>query len=129
MDLENDRFAPPDSMVATIEEVMYRYVAGTTPPYGRLQRFVRYGNTPSGTWPTAGWVTVAEQLTSFSFQYQDASGNALAGSPLTAAQRDQIARIVINIEGIDTVGPISGAHGITRTLKMRGEALVRNRSL
>ena len=60
--LQSGTFAAGYSEVYTIEQVFYRYVAGSQAPYGRLERYVRYTNTPSTSVPSSGWTTVADYL-------------------------------------------------------------------
>ena len=71
----------------TIEQVHLRYVASSQPPYGRIERYVRYANTPSNTFAPndATWTVIAEHLTDFSLAYENAGGTALTGT-LTASR-------------------------------------------
>ena len=73
--LSNSTFTAGDSNVATIEQVYYRYIPGSQQPYGSLERFVRYGNSPSSVFPPTGasWTTVADHLTDFWLESQDGS--------------------------------------------------------
>jgi len=120
--LSSGAFAAGTSQVYTIEQVFYRYITGSQPPYGRLERFVRYANTPSTTAPTNGWTTVADHLTDFDLQYLDASGAVISTGTLTAAQRASVRRVVLFLEGFDTVG----ARGGSQLIQVESEVLVRN---
>ena len=120
----NNAYVPGNSRVATVEQVYYRYTAGTAPSYGRLERHVTYANTPSSTVPSTGWTLVADHLTNVSFSYEDASNVALTGNPLTSAQNAAVSRIIVNMEGIDDAGP-----DVERRIRMRSEIYVRNMNL
>jgi hypothetical protein len=122
-----DTFAAGLSDVHTIEQVYYRYVPGSQPPYGRLERSVRYGNAPNDSFPPASptWGVVAENLTDFWLEYRDAAGAVISGNPLSSAQRAQVRRIVFFLEGFDSVGP----QGATQLIQVESEVLVRNAAL
>ena len=111
--------------VATVEQIYYRYLPSAQPPYGRLLRHVRYDNTPDNTFPPTGvtWVPVADHLTDFWMEYQDGSGTAITGSPMTVAQRAAIRRVAIFMEGYDKAGPDDPP----QVIQVRSEVLVRNR--
>jgi prepilin-type N-terminal cleavage/methylation domain-containing protein len=115
------------SNVATVEQIYYRYVPSTQAPYGRIERTVRYGNTPDDAFPPSGetWTPIASQLTDFWLQYQDASGSVLTGSSLTAGQRSLVRKVVLFMEGYDKVGP----DGHPQLIQVRSEVLVRNLAL
>lgn len=122
--LTNSTFTAGKSNVATIEQVYYRYVPGSQQPYGSLERYVRYGNSPSNAFPPTGvtWTTVADHLTDFWLEYQDESGTALTGSPLPVANRGAVRKIVLFIEGYDQIGP----KGQPQLIQARSEILLRN---
>ena len=65
-----------------------------------------YGNTPTNAFPPTGttWSTVAEYISSFSFAYKDAAGNALTGFPLNAANRAAISTIIVTLQGFESGG-------------------------
>ncbi len=81
-------------------------------------------NVPSNTFPAvdSSWSVVADHLTDFSLEYQDASGTAIAGNPLDAAGRALVRKIAVSIEGFDQVGP----DGNPQLVRSRSEILVRN---
>ncbi len=120
----NSTFTGGASHALTIEQVYLRYLPATQPPYGRLLRYVRYANTPDNSFPPAGasWDVVADHLTGFWLEYQDASGTVLTGNPLSAANRALISQVVLSIEGYDRVGP----DGKAQLIETRSEILVRN---
>ncbi len=120
-------FRAGESDVLTIEQVYYRYVTGSSPPYGHLERYVRYANTPDGAFPPVGatWTVVADHLTDFSLEYRDAAGNVLAGNPLSAANRALVSGVFMFIEGFDSVGP----QAIPQVLQAETQVLVRNAGL
>lgn len=124
--LTNATFTAGESNVATIEQVYYRYVPGSQQPYGSLERFVRYGNSPDGLFPPTGvsWTTVADHLTDFWLEYQDTTGATLIGSPLSMANRAAVHKIVLFVEGYDRIGP----QGQPQLIQARSEILLRNRS-
>ena len=74
--MSNATFNAGESAVATIEQVYYRYIPGSGPPYGSLVRHVRYDNSPDASFPPTGvsWTTVANHLTDFWLEYQDETG-------------------------------------------------------
>jgi len=117
-------FKAGESQVAPIEQVYYRYIPGSVRPYGTLVRFVRYENSPDGTFPPSGvsWTTVANHLTDFWLEYQDETGATLTGSPLSAANRAAVRKIMLFIEGYDQVGP----QGQAQVIQARSEILLRN---
>ncbi len=120
-------FRAGNSDVLTVEQVYYRYVTGAQPPYGHLERYVRYANTPDNAFPPAGatWTVLADHLTDFSLEYRDAAGNVLAGNPLSAADRAQVGSVFMFIEGFDSVGP----QAIPQILQAESQVLVRNSRL
>jgi hypothetical protein len=120
----NATFKAGESEVATIEQVYYRYIPGSMEPYGTLVRFVRYDNSPDGSFPPGGvsWTTVANHLTDFWLEYQDETGATLTGSPLSSANRAAVRKIVLFIEGYDQVGP----EGQAQLIQARSEILLRN---
>lgn len=126
-DVTDDTFVAGESEVLTIEQVYYRYVAQSQPPYGRLERHVRYANTPDDTFPPTGitWTVVADHLTDFWLEYRDAGGNAISGSPLSSAQRAQVRRVYFFVEGFDSVGP----EAVSQIIQTESEVLVRNAGL
>ena len=123
----SDTFRAGQSAVVTIEQVYYRYVVGSQPSYGRLERYVRYANTPSADFPPDGaqWAVVADHLTDFSFEYRDAAGNTLVGNPLSADNRALVSSVFMFIEGYDSVGP----QQIAQLLQAESQVLVRNAGL
>lgn len=123
----NDTFLGGESDVLTIEQVYYRYVPRSQPPYGRLERYVRYANTPDNTFPPvwATWTLMADHLTDFWLEYRDGGGNVVSGSPLSAVQRAQVQRVAIFLEGFDSVGP----QGISQSTQIESEIFVRNAGL
>ena len=123
----DNTFTAGKSEVFTMEQVYYRYVAQTAPPYGYLERVVRYDNQPSVVFPpsTGTWVRVADHLASFDLEYQDATGTVLTGSPLSATDRAAVHKIVVTMEGFDEVGP----NHPDRRISLRSEILVRNKAL
>lgn len=112
------------SRVSTIEQVAYRYVASSQPPYGRLQRALAYTNMPSSTFPptSATWVTVATNLTDFNLEYRDAAGATLAGNPLSSANLALVRSVALFFEGYDLAGP----DGVPQLLRVRSEIMLRN---
>ncbi|MCP3980726.1 MAG: hypothetical protein GY716_15600 [bacterium] len=113
------------SEVATIEQVYYRYVASSAPPtFGRLERYVRYANSPDSSFPPSGvtWEVVARNVTDFSFEYRDENNTVLSGSPLSGTNLAAVRRIVIFIEGLSQAGP----QFAPQMLQMRTEILARN---
>ena len=68
---------------------------------------------------------VARHLTDFWLEYRDAGGTLLSGNPLSAAQREQVKRIVLVMEGFDTVGPMNA----TQLIQVESEIMVRNAGL
>lgn len=122
--LLNGIFTAGASEAATIEQVYYRYVAGSAPTYGTLVRQVRYDNTPSNSFPPSGLAStvVARNLTDFWIEYYDASGTQLTGTTLNATQRAAIRSMAVFMEGYDRVGPA----GHPQLIRMRSEVLVRN---
>ena len=124
--VQNGTFVAGRSAVLTIEQVYYRYTAANKPPYGRLERYVRYANTPDNTFPptSISWVLIADHLTDFSLEYRNVAGSALTGSPLSAANRDLVRSIFILMEGFDDAGP----QGSPRTFQAETQVLVRNPS-
>ena len=123
--VDDGTFKAGKSLVYTIEQVFFRYISGTAPTYGRLERFVRYANTPSTLAPSVGWTTVADHLTDFDLQYLDDSGSVISTGTLTAAERATVRRIVIFLEGFADVG----ARGGSQLLQIESEVLVRNLDL
>ncbi len=126
-DLTSDTFPGGLSEVFTVEQVYYRYVALSQPPYGRLERYVRYANTPDGTFPPGSvtWTVVADHLTDFSLGYRDAAGTVISGNPLSAADRALVQRIVFYLEGFESLGPTVG----TELIQIESEVLIRNAAL
>jgi hypothetical protein len=118
-------FRAGESHVATIEQVYYRYVPSSQPPYGRLMRYVRYDNTPSDIYPPIGvtWTTVADHLTDFWLEYRNPAETTLSGFPLSSTDRRRIRKIVVFVEGYDRVGP----QGQAQLVQARSEILLRNR--
>ena len=92
-----------------------------------LQRYVRYANTPSNTFPPTGvtWTTVADHLIDFDLQYLDDAGTVISTGTLSATQRGAVRRIVFLLEGFNAVGPQGG----TQTILLESEVLVRNLDL
>jgi hypothetical protein len=117
-------FRAGKSQVATIEQVYYRYLPSSQPPYGTLVRYVRYDNTPSSTFPPTGvtWTTVANHLTDFWLEYQDRNGTTLSSFPLSSSDRRRTHKIVVFVEGYDQVGP----QGQPQVIQARSEILLRN---
>jgi type II secretory pathway pseudopilin PulG len=122
--VSNATFRAGESQVATIEQVYYRYLPSSQPPYGTLVRYVRYDNTPSSTFPPTGitWTPVANHLTDFWLEYQDRNGTALSSFPLSWADRWKIRKIVVFVEGYDQIGP----QGQPQLVQARSEILLRN---
>ena len=122
--LTDATFTAGDSKVATIEQVYYRYAPGSQQPYGSLQRFVVYDNSPNDKFPPAGakWSTVADHLTDFWLEYQDETGATLVGAPLSLANRAAVRKIVLFMEGYDQIGP----RGQPQLIQVRSEILLRN---
>lgn len=123
--LPDDVFEAAKSEAATIEQVYYRYVASSSAPdYGRLERYVRYDNSPSNTFPPTGvtWDVVARQLTDFSLEFRDETGTLLTGSPLSQANREAVRRVVLFMEGYAQDGP----NGVPQLLQIRSEIRPRN---
>jgi hypothetical protein len=119
----NNVFTAGESGATTVEQVYYRYVAGSVPPYGSLQRHVLYSDAPASHPPSApDWSVVSRQLIDFSLEYRDADDAVLGGFPLDAAQLASVRKIVILLEGFDQVGP----EGQPQLLQLRSEVLVRN---
>jgi len=120
----NATFRAGESQVATIEQVYYRYLPSSQPPYGTLVRYLRYDNTPSATFPPTGvtWTTVADHLTDFWLEYQTANGTTLSSFPLSSTDRRRIRKIVVFVEGYDQIGP----QGQPQLVQARSEFLVRN---
>ena len=125
--VSNSTFRAGVSDVLTIEQVYYRYVADLARPYGRLERSVRYANTPDDVFPVVGatWAVVADHLTDFALEYRDAAGNVLAGNPLSADDRALVSTVFMYVEGFDSVGP----QEITQILQAESQVLVRNAGL
>lgn len=123
--VQSGTFEAGISHVYTIEQVFFRYIAGTAPTYGRLERFVRYANTPSPLAPSLGWTTVADHLTDFDFQYLDSAGSMISTGTLTATERAAVRRIVFFLEGFADVG----AQGASQLIQLESEVLVRNLDL
>jgi prepilin-type N-terminal cleavage/methylation domain-containing protein len=115
------------SGVATVEQIYYRYIPDGRPPYGSIERYVRYGNDPDDSFPPSGatWTPVADHLTDFWLEYRDAADVPLTGSTLTANQRALVRKVVLFMEGYDRVGP----DGHPQLIQVRSEVLVRNLSL
>ena len=120
----DNKFTGGISQTVTIEQVYYRYVPGVAPRYGRLEKYVRYGNEPDGTFPppSAEWDVVADYLTNFSMDYENGSGAPLSGDPLTSAEIRSVRRIVITIEGSADTPPV----GHSLLFRARSELAVRN---
>ena len=120
-----DTFRAGVSEARTIEQVYLRYVRRPQPPYGYLTRSIRYDNQPDSTFPpvSATWSVIAGQLTDFWLDYRDDSGAVISGSPLTAAQRAAVRKIVVSMEGYDS---LVGVGGQPQLIQMRSEILVRN---
>jgi prepilin-type N-terminal cleavage/methylation domain-containing protein len=120
----NDSFTAGQSRAYTMEQVYYRYVAASQPPYGRLERAVVYDNAPSDTFPPTGatWTVVASQLTDFWLEYQNDAGGTVSGSPLTSAQRASVRRIVMFLEGYDEAGPDAAP----QVIQLRSQVALRN---
>ena len=120
-------FRAGQSDVLTIEQVYYRYVSAAQPPYGSLERYVRYANTPDSAFPPVGaaWTVVADHLTDFSLEYRDAAGNVLMGNPLSAGDRALVSSVFMFIEGFDSVGP----QAIPQVLQAESQILLRNAGL
>jgi prepilin-type N-terminal cleavage/methylation domain-containing protein len=112
------------SQVATIEQVYYRYLPSSQPPYGTLVRYVRYDNSPSATFPPTGvtWTTVANHLTDFWLEYQDRNETVLSSFPLSSSDRRGVRKIVVFVEGYDQIGP----QGQPQLIQARTEILLRN---
>jgi hypothetical protein len=117
-------FRAGESQVATIEQVYYRYLPSSQPPYGRLVRYVRFDNTPSDTYPPTGvtWTTVAHHLTDFWLEYRNPIGTTLSSFPLSSTDRRRVRKIVVFVEGYDRVGP----QGQAQLVQARSEILLRN---
>ena len=126
-DVNDATFRAGKSDVLTIEQVYYRYVPGSQPPYGRLEHHVRYANTPDSAFPPVGaaWTVVADHLTDFSLEYRDAAGNVLMGNPLSAGDRALVSSVFMFIEGFDSVGP----QAIPQVLQAESQILLRNAGL
>ena len=126
-DVSDATFLAGNSDVLTVEQVYYRYVPDSSPPYGRLERYVRYANTPANAFPPVGvtWTVVADHLTDFVLEYRDATGNVLTGSPLSAGDRALVSSVFMFVEGFDTVGP----QAIPQILQAESQVLVRNAGL
>jgi hypothetical protein len=120
-------FAASTSELLSIEQVYYRYVARAVPPYGSLERHVRYGNQPDDTFPPspADWTIVMDHLTDFWMEYRDFSDNVLVGDPLSAAQRESVASIVFLMEGYDRAGP----QGKVQLVEVESRVRIRNAGL
>ena len=120
----NGVFEAARSSVSSIEHVALRFVAGSAPGFGRLERAVIFGNTPVDTYPPTGasWETVASGLTDVLFEYRDGAGAVLTGSPLTAADRALVRSVTIVVEGFGRDGADGRAHVSTR----RGRVGFRN---
>ncbi len=113
------------SHATTVEQVYYRYIPGSQPPdYGRLERYVRYENMPSDTFPPTGvtWAIVARHLIDFSFEFRDENDNVISGNPLNQAKREAVRKVVIFIEGFNR----TGTDGAPQQLQMRSEIFARN---
>ena len=125
--LTDNKFIAGESEVLSIEQVYYRYVPQSLPPYGYLQRYVRYDNQPDGVFPPTGitWSLVANHLTNFTLEYQDAGGGTLTGNPLTSSEQESVAKIIVTMEGYDSVG----AQGGEQLVQVASELLVRNAAL
>jgi len=123
----NGTFEAGTAEVATIEQVYFRYLPATEPPYGTLVRGIVYGNAPDDTFPASGiaWTTIADHLTDFWMEYQDVDGTVLSGSTLDPTQRALVRKIVLFLEGYDRVG----VDGHPQLLQVRSEVLVRNLSI
>ena len=108
--LTDDTFKAKESEVLSIEQIYYRYVARSQPPYGYLQRYVRYDNQPDNVFPPVGvtWSVVANHLTDFNLTYEDGGG--------------PVAKIIITMEGYNTAGP----PGSVQLIRIESEVLVRN---
>ena len=126
-DVSDATFRAGESDVLTIEQVYYRYVPVSQPPYGHLERYVRYANTPDNAFPPVGatWTVVADHLTDLSLEYRDAAGNVLTGNPLSAGDRALVSSVFMFIEGFDSVGP----QAIPQVLQAESHVLVRNAGL
>ena len=122
--LDNGTFVAGQSSVVTVEQVYYRYTPSTQPPYGLLERYVRYANSPSNTFPPTSvtWTVIADHLTDFWLEYRDASGSVLTGSPLSAANRANVDSIFMLVEAYDSVG----AQGVPLTFEAESQVLLRN---
>jgi len=122
--LTDATFMGGESNVATIEQVYYRYVPGSRQPYGSLERLVRYANSPDDSFPPSGarWTKVADHLTDFWLEYQDETGMTLVGTPLSAANRAAVSKIVLFMEGYDQIGP----RGQPQLIQVRSEVVLRN---
>ena len=120
----NATFTAGESQVATIEQVYYRYLPSSQPPYGSLVRYVRYDNTPSATFPPTGvtWTTVANHLTDFWLEYQDRNGTTLSSFPLSSTDRGRVRKVVVFVEGYDQIGP----QGQPQLIQVRSQILLRN---
>jgi prepilin-type N-terminal cleavage/methylation domain-containing protein len=120
----NATFRAGESQAATIEQVYYRYLPGSQPPYGTLVRYVRYDNTPDVTFPPTGvtWTTVADHLTDFWLEYQDRHGTTLSSFPLSTADLWRVHKIIVFVEGYDQIGP----QGQPQLVQARSEILLRN---
>ncbi len=123
--LPNNTLTAGISQAVTLEQVYYRYVPSSQAPnYGRLERYVRYENMPSNTYPPTGvtWSVVARQLTDFAFEFRDENDNVISGNPLSQVNREAVRKVVIFIEGFSQVGP----GGAPQLLQMRSEIFARN---
>ena len=120
-------FAAGTSEVVSIEQVYYRFVPRAEPPYGSLERYVRYANQPDAAFPptTADWTVVADHLTDFWMEYRDFAGGSLTGSSLSAAQRSAVQNIVFLMGGYDRVGP----QGKVQLVEMESRVRIRNAGL
>ena len=125
--LTDDTFRGGKSRALTVEQVYYRYTARSEPPYGYLERYVRYNNGPSGTFPPdpVTWTVVARQLTDFWLEYQDSGGTTLTGDPLNSSRRSSVGRIALAMEGYDLVG----AGGEGQRIIVESQIVVRNAGL
>lgn len=117
-------FQAAKSEVVTIEQVYYWYVPNPDYPFGTLRRYVRTTNLPDDTFPPSGsdGSVLATHISSLTFQYLDARGNPLQPTPLDAAQRARVARVVITLVATDRAGPPQALQSV----RLRTEVRLRN---
>ncbi|GBC84347.1 hypothetical protein HRbin11_00772 [bacterium HR11] len=117
-------FQAAQSEVITIEQVYYQYVRNPDYPFGTLHRQVWTTHRPDDTFPPANpnWSVLATHISALTLQYLDAQGNPLQPTPLDAAQRARVARIVITLVATDRAGPMQALQSV----RLRTEVHLRN---